>query len=583
MPWQWSANNYWAPTWGGGQSKGKGGGKGGEPSGRKWGCPSEKCKVHHKGKVLMMLPHLSKCTVCFMPRAAAPALLQTSISKLREEVKKEIEQKEQAPMSNRQLKLARNAETRRLAQEKQDKEKQEAGKAAAPPAAIAPTPAPKDEWLPKPLPELVLTATAKVEGAISEVLKSLELDRFPTEKSTEDLDQEISARLVALQPTEGVKAQEKVAQVIADLQSQVTLSEGRLPSDIVDTMKARIKSEEANLEKLKKKVQPRALQHAQLVQGKAEASTAFTETLQRAQTGEAKAEERSQVRQQLLGASMESLKALQAAVLEHDQQYAEAHAARGVAVDAQQKALLLKFDTLIEAASGKTDVSMAAAEEAPAVAEEGTTPQLEELSAWKTKFSQLKTQQEEQTAHLQEQIKLLMENQEKTAAERAAAVAQKSAHDAASLVAAKAAAATQAFDAVIDVDPSTLPDYEPEQAALEASSHLFSLLQQWSLRGGMVPFSLGDLREGLPKEKEITARPRAILKAMLGPVWTKLFPTELSEEAILPRQAVLIAMHSLDTLKAKFEGIQATHEAAAKSYTVLVESSKKRRASAATA
>ena len=593
MPWQWTANTYWTGSVD--QSKGKGGGKGREePSGRKWPCPEPKCKALHKGVVVMMLPHTKACRVCGTPKAAAAGIHDSKVAALREEVAAKAAAPVVPALSKRAQRKIRNANAKADADQKppavvDPPPKAAAAKpAAAGPPKVVPPPAPaaaavKDEWLPKPLPDLVLTATAKVEGAISEVLNSLELDRFPTEKSTEDLDQEISARLVALQPTEGVKAQEKVAQVIADLQSQVTLSEGRLPSDIVDTMKARIKSEEVNLEKLKKKVQPRALQHAQLVQGKAEASTAFTETLQRAQTGEAKAEERSQVRQQLLGASMESLKALQAAVLEHDQQYAEAHAARGVAVDAQQKALLLKFDTLIEAASGKTDVSMAAAEEAPAVAEEGTTPQLEELSAWKTKFSQLKTQQEEQTAHLQEQIKLLMENQEKTAAERAAAVAQKSAHDAASLVAAKAAAATQAFDAVIDVDPSTLPDYEPEQAALEASSHLFSLLQQWSLRGGMVPFSLGDLREGLPKEKEITARPRAILKAMLGPVWTKLFPTELSEEAILPRQAVLIAMHSLDTLKAKFEGIQATHEAAAKSYTVLVESSKKRRASAATA
>ena len=96
----------------------------------------------------------------------------------------------------------------------------------------------------------------------------------------------------------------------------------------------------------------------------------------------------------------------------------------------------------------------------------------------------------------------------------------------------------------------------------------------------MVPFTLGDLRAGSP-HKEIAARPRAILKAMLGPVWAKLFPSELAEDAVLPRQAVLIAMHALDMLKAKFDSFTATQEAAAKSYAVLVESSKKRRASAA--
>ena len=595
MPWQmqWTGGNQpgnWGQAaWANNQAKGQGKGKGkDEPSGRKWPCPSAKCKEHHKGSALMMLPHHLKCTVCLTPKAAAPAIQQASLLKLREEAKAEQEEKAQAPLSKRKQKLARNAETKRLAQEKEKEKQGGAAQAPAPKALAAPPKPPnvagakapsKEEWLAKELPEELLKEVGKTPDVLESILSSVALDKFPSALCSEELEREASTKLAAIQPAGNEALRQSTVALIEDLRSQITLGEGRLPSDIIDTMKARATLEEANLVQLDKKVQPRALKRATLVQNKSEALRVIAESDERSKSGLAKSERRCADRFQLVDHALATLQKLKNALQQHDQSFAEAHAVRGVAVDAMSKALIGKYDKLIESTNEEevtmeTDEAAGEAAEAAAAAAEPPSPETAQLEAWKLKFAELQKTQAAEAVHMQDQIQLLVEGQK-------TALAQKTADDAAIRVAAKAAEATKAFDAVVEVDPSTLPDYQPDAVALEASSHLYSLLQQWSLRGGMVPFTLGDLREGL--SKATSKNLRAILTAMLGPVWTKLFPTELVEEAILPRQAVLIAMHALDLLKAKFDGIQATQEAAAKSYTVLVESSKKRRASAATA
>ena len=597
MPWQWTGNRQSGSSANYNNNGGNGGGK--EPSGRHWDCPSDLCRKHHGGKAVKVPPHRHCCQVCFTPKSAAPAISQTKVEELRKAAAKEAADKKtaaanapsppSAPLSKRALRRQNAAERKAAADPTppvaaEPPPKAAAAKpAAAGPPKVVPPPEPaagKDEWLPKPLPAMVLKEMKILVDAWEQVQSSIALDKFPTAKDPTDLDREISEKMTALEPCGLAAQQSAAAKAVEDIQQQIVLAEKTLPAERVAVMRKWAEEEQSKLDKLKKRTQPLVLQHANLVQGRAEAITKFTELQQRTKTGTDKASSRSSERFQLLNASKGFLENLAAALQQHDQEYSESHAARGTATDAKQKALLAKYDSLIESTNeeefgpGLMETDEAGAEEADTPTAT-PSPETVQLDAWKLKFAELQKTQAAEALHMQEQIQLLVEGQK-------SAKAQKSVDDAAILVAAGAVEATKAFDAVIDVDPSTLPDYQPEAAALEASSHLFYLLQQWSLRGGMVPFTLSDLREGLPKEKEISARPRAILKAMLGPVWTKLFPSELGEDAILPRQAVRIAMHALDTLKAKFDGIQATQDAVAKSYTVLVERSKKRRASAAT-
>ena len=131
------------------------------------------------------------------------------------------------------------------------------------------------------------------------------------------------------------------------------------------------------------------------------------------------------------------------------------------------------------------------------------------------------------------------------------------------------------FELTAACDPTKLPDFLPEEVRLGHCSNLYYLLQSWSLAGGSVPFRLGDLRN----EAVAKAGTDVLLKALLGPLWSTLFPTTPSGKTVLPRQSVLVLLHALERLKARFEGVEETKLAAAASYAVISEASKKRRAS----
>ena len=619
MPWQWTSNSQQG-GWGNGawsngdRGKGKGKGKGSEePSGRKWPCPSEKCKAHHKGTSILMLPHLKCCRICSTPKAAAPAIEQAALLKLREEAKQEMEAKAEAPVSKRQQKLARNAETKRLAKEKEEKEKKEAAKAPAKPAASPKAPAPpptptptpptppndaeaKDEWAAKELPTAVTDAVDKVAPSIEAILESVALDKFPTPKTVGELETEILAMLAPLQPALASKEPSELEKKVADLQSLLVLGSDRMPKDIHDDLKARLVEAENQQSKAAKKSPTPALVHANLVQARAAASTACTQRSERAKVGADKAGTRSSERLQLVDAGISALNCLRAALRKHDEEFSQCHAARALVVNSSEKALLERYDTKIAAAAAAPDAPSLAATEAEFAAAAAEEAAAEELATWKARFTSLQKRQAEEATSMQEQIEGLQASQR-------LALAQKTADEAAAVVAAAAAAETAAtdkkawedartaeliaegaaksawavttaqFEVTTACDSGQLPDLLPDESTLEHCSNLFYLLQHWSLAGGSVPFCLGDL------SKEATAKEgtELLVKDLLGPLWEALFPSGTTEKTIFPRQAVLIILHSLERLKARFESVEETRKAAGASYAVISEISKKRR------
>ena len=618
MPWQWTSNQQqpggggWGPNaWNSrdhGKGKGKGKGKE-EPSGRKWPCPSAKCKEHNKGVALLMLPHLKACTCCLTPKSVAPAVEQASLLKLREEAKKELEVKAQAPLSKRKQKLAKNAETKRLAEEKTAADKAAPKAPAAAAAPGLPTPPndaeAKDEWAPKALPSSTTTEVGKLKDIVDRVLESVAMDSYPAPKTPGELEAEITSKLAPLQPAFVSTEAGEVEKELADLNALILMGAHRMPEDVYTDLGKRVEAKEAQLTRLTKKAQPPALKHANLVQAKAAAATACTQRSERAKSGAAKAATRSADRLQLITAGIEALTRLQQAVQVHDQAFAQAHAARSLVVDSSEQALLLKYDTQITLALRDPNGPLLEAEDDEFLDAAATDAAAEELAEWKGKFKELQERQAKEAESMQAQLEALqathsdamaaqsaVEAASKEAAAAAAEEARKAAAEAAAEekkalearatehkaeTAAKTAWAvtTTAFEATVVCDSSKLPDYLPDDQALEHCSNLFYLLQHWSLAGGSLPFCLGDLRN------EATAKKGTddLVKALLGPLLKTLFPSGATGQTIFSRQAVLILLHALERLKARFERVEETRKAAADCYAVIVELSKKRRTS----
>ena len=94
-----------------------------------------------------------------------------------------------------------------------------------------------------------------------------------------------------------------------------------------------------------------------------------------------------------------------------------------------------------------------------------------------------------------------------------------------------------------------------------------------------MPFTFGQLQEHCSGP---LSAPQ-LVKFLLGDTWSLWFPEEgtgLAEGTILPRQSVLWLMHALDAMRQLYERAEASRLAAASSFAVLTETSKRRRATA---
>ena len=96
-----------------------------------------------------------------------------------------------------------------------------------------------------------------------------------------------------------------------------------------------------------------------------------------------------------------------------------------------------------------------------------------------------------------------------------------------------------------------------------------------------MPFTIGDLKSyALAGEKILP-----LLQALTGPqIWKVLLHTALgttNESAnitVVPRQAANLLLHTLERIKVHLDNLEETKKAAAASYVVMCDTSKKRRA-----
>ena len=199
--------------------------------------------------------------------------------------------------------------------------------------------------------------------------------------------------------------------------------------------------------------------------------------------------------------------------------------------------------------------------------------------------------QEQQTKEAQEVIERTKKEEAAAAAATAAAAAgaaaaaeqaavSKAAADHAAALAFKLAQTTESFEMISFLaDPDTLTDINIEHlkennpAVLEATADLYFTFNRWRQMGAAIPFSFGDL---IGNSKAAADTPK-LIQDLLGGQWKLWFKTNAATDTILPRQAVLTILASLEKAKDKYENAEKAKEEAKQCFDRIVEASKKRR------
>ena len=129
-----------------------------------------------------------------------------------------------------------------------------------------------------------------------------------------------------------------------------------------------------------------------------------------------------------------------------------------------------------------------------------------------------------------------------------------------------------------DASYGSLPVLEaPVGDKLVQYAHLYELLHQWSMGGAAVPFSFAQLEQACPGPMTAMEMVGLLLGSNWG-FWFQEAGLGLSPETILPSQSVIWTLQGLEKLKQIHDRSEDTRKAAASSYAVLSETSKKRRA-----
>ena len=129
-----------------------------------------------------------------------------------------------------------------------------------------------------------------------------------------------------------------------------------------------------------------------------------------------------------------------------------------------------------------------------------------------------------------------------------------------------------------DLKLESLPQLAiPEQEKLKVFGQVYCLLSAWSSVGASVPFTWADLQTHLEGDIDTVA----MAKEVLGDTW-RLWAgdAEVLPSAVVPQQMGIVIRDRLDTLRMSYEQLEQTKKDAARSFAVITEQSKKRRAAA---
>jgi hypothetical protein len=393
-------------------------------------------------------------------------------------------------------------------------------------------------------------------------------------------------------------------------------------------LKAKIEKQEASLAKLEKKIPS----SGRRLQALLAAKEAFKDKLKaqddNARSCELNALERARKRRELMDEMESSLDRLR---LEENQAVADLdvqHTKRAQERQAFGEAVINLIDKKLQEEETVPDVDFLDAEEAP----EGTTDTeralnaaLNESKAHQEAASAAATYMQDQITRLQMELAVQQEKDKEAAAEavkgqaEAKALAKAAADHATSqmqsklaaveaeVAAASAAAASQMqvklaaveaeaaaasaartreekfalqFETIsVHADPDALEVIDVEslkennQELLKAAGNLFFILNRWRQLGAAVSFSFEDLTQHTLAGQEVAR----LMKTLLGTQWKLWFEPDPSLDTVVPRQAALSLLHTLERAKNEYESSEETKKTAQDSFTVIAETSKKRR------
>ena len=441
------------------------------------------------------------------------------------------------------------------------------------------------------------------------VVASVEAETYPLQREFKTPKETLN---ILLESSEPFAAEDEYAvaekALAASKLALTTLKDAGMSEDdaVLVGLQAKVVKQEASLAKLQKKV-PSSGRRRQALSA---AKEAFKDKMKaqddNAKACESKAMERTLKRRELIDEIESTLDRLRLeenqAVIDLDVQ----HTKRGQERRAFGEAVIALIDEKLEEEDHVPDVIFQDAVESPEAAtetERALDAALNESKTHQAAASAAASQMMEEITRLQLQLAAQQEVDEAAAAESAKnqadaeAVAKAAAEHASAQMQARlaaveaeaaAAAATRAreetiarqFEAVsVHADPDTLDVIDVEslkennQLLLKAAGNLFFILNRWRQLGAAVCFSFDDLVKHTLAGKEA---PR-LMKTLLGLQWKLWFEPDPDHDTVIPRQAALCLLATLERAKNDFEVSEESKKTAQESFTVIAESSKKRR------
>ena len=127
------------------------------------------------------------------------------------------------------------------------------------------------------------------------------------------------------------------------------------------------------------------------------------------------------------------------------------------------------------------------------------------------------------------------------------------------------------FDALPEIDIEHLKTMNP--LALQATGDLFFVLSRWRNAGAAMPFTFQDLTEHTVAATEAPQ----LVRELLAEQWACWFANDVPAEMVVPRQAALALLATLDRAKDQYDGSEEIRANALQGFKKITEAAKKRK------
>ena len=424
--------------------------------------------------------------------------------------------------------------------------------------------------------------------ALQPIISSLAADYIPAPLELDKADEVAQKWLGESRPCNRAREKQELQEKAERLKATIA----QLNEDEAELLRPSLASTEAALQKLSKEPSDVASQLAGVKEAISRYQRNVQERKQRQEMAKARTTARVNERKGMVAALTRAIQEASKAMTELEKQHTDAHAARSLAHVRQDEAVLNKLNeeqqklqAVIDAEEAK---ATAAADARPAnpfnhlplggagAAGQQQAQQQDPAAGLAALQKQLEDAQKNMKAQLEETQKQHMAQLQllKDALERKDQVIQQR-----NQLAHREKQIYEAHLKEVDgVALDAMPILQvPAGEQLTKQGQLFALLQSWSDKGAETPVTF----QNLVDHSELKADAPMFLRTILGSAFRKWFPEEPGAESVIPKQALLLALQSLDRLRQTWQSMESSQEisrAAAGSFAQVEGEAKKRRA-----